>query len=158
MKNFIERWQNHGYERGESQKFWIDLLETLGEDNVTQKIFFEQQINGKFIDAIIPAKKVLIEQKSLGKNLSDAYDQAKFYDNELPFDKKSRWIICSDFQKFEVHDMNSPKNPPEIIFLQDLLTDKFLKKILDVKNPNDLQSVWGFFVWLRYIIQYNQYS
>ena len=80
MKNFIERWKNHGYEKGESQKFWIDLLETLGVKNVLQKIFFEQQINGKFIDAIIPAQKVLIEQKSLGKNLSDAYEQAKFYD------------------------------------------------------------------------------
>ena len=54
-------------------------------------------------------QKILIEQKSLGKNLSDAYDQAKFYDNELPFDKKSRWIICRDFQKFEVHGMNAQK-------------------------------------------------
>ena len=119
MKNFINRWKNHGYEKGESQKFWIDFLQTLGVKNVSQKIFFEQQINGKFIDAVIPDKKILIEQKSIGKNLSDAFSQAKNYDNELPFNKKSRWIICSDFQSFHIHDMNSPKNPPIIIFLQD---------------------------------------
>ena len=119
MKNFINRWKNHGYEKGESQKFWIDFLQTLGVKNVSQKIFFEQQINGKFIDAVIPDKKILIEQKSLGKNLDDAFFQAKNYDNELPFNKKSRWIICSDFQSFHIHDMNSPKNPPIIISLQD---------------------------------------
>ena len=135
MKKFIERWQNHGYEKGESQKFWIDLLETLGAKNVTQKIFFEQQINGKFIDAIIPLQKVLIEQKSIGKNLSDAFDQAKFYDNELPFNKKSRWIICSDFQTFEIHDMNNPKNPPEIILLKNLEKESYrLKFLVDEKN------------------------
>ena len=127
MKNFINRWKNHGYEKGESQKFWIDFLQTLGVKNVSQKIFFEQQINGKFIDAVIPDKKILIEQKSLGKNLSDAFSQAKNYDNELPFNKKSRWIICSDFQSFHIHDMNQPKNPPIIISLQDFQKnlDKF---------------------------------
>ena len=123
MKNFIERWKNHGYEKGEAQKFWIDLLQTLGVKNVSQKIFFEQQINGKFIDAVIPSQKILIEQKSLGKNLSDAFSQAKNYDNELPFNKKSRWIICSDFQSFQIHDMNQPKNPPQIIFLENLEKD-----------------------------------
>ena len=133
--NFIERWKNHGYEKGESQKFWIDFLETLGEKNVLEKIFFEQQINGKFIDAIIPAQKVLIEQKSLGKNLSDAYEQAKFYDNELPFNKKSRWIICSDFQNFEIHDMNAPKSPPEIILLENLEKEIYrLNFLIDDQN------------------------
>lgn len=110
-KNFSERWKNHGYEKGEAQIFWIELLEKIfSVKNISDFIFFEQQINGKFIDAVIPSSKVLIEQKSFGKNLSAAYEQAKSYDNELPFNKKSRWIVCSDFQTFEVHDMNNPKN------------------------------------------------
>ena len=29
MKNFIERWKNYGYEKGESQKFWIELLKKI---------------------------------------------------------------------------------------------------------------------------------
>lgn len=128
MKNFVERWKNHGYEKGESQKFWIDFLQSLGVQNVLEKIFFEQQIHGKFIDARIPEKKVLIEQKSAGKNLTDAFSQAKNYDNELPFYKKSRWIICSDFQNFEIYDMNKEFPAPVKISLQNL------EKNLDVFN------------------------
>ena len=139
MKNFIERWKNHGYEKGESQKFWIDFLETLGEKNVLEKIFFEQQINGKFIDAVIPEKKILIEQKSSGKNLFDAFIQAKNYDNELPFNKKSRWIICSDFQNFEIHDMNSPKLPPIKISLENLQKNISAFDFLIDKTKNKIQ-------------------
>ena len=139
IKKFVERWKNHGYEKGETQIFWIDLLETLGAKNVLQKIFFEQQINGKFIDAIIPAQKVLIEQKSAGKNLSAAYEQAKFYDNELPFNKKSRWIITSDFQTFEIHDMNAPKNPPEIILLENLPKEFYRLKFLIDENDERIR-------------------
>ena len=139
MKNFIERWKNHGYEKGESQKFWIDFLETLGEKNVLEKIFFEQQINGKFIDAVIPEKKILIEQKSSGKNLFDAFIQAKNYDNELPFNKKSRWIICSDFQNFEIHDMNSPKSPPIKISLENLQKNISAFNFLIDKTKNKIQ-------------------
>ena len=29
MKNFIERWKNHGYERGESQKFCKKIIPTF---------------------------------------------------------------------------------------------------------------------------------
>ena len=36
-KKFIENWIGHGYEKGETQKFWIDLLTTVfGVENIAQ--------------------------------------------------------------------------------------------------------------------------
>ena len=44
-KAFAEYWANKGYEKGESQKFWLDLLEhVLGIDNAREYISFEDQI------------------------------------------------------------------------------------------------------------------
>ncbi|MBQ4438680.1 hypothetical protein II898_07355, partial [bacterium] len=62
-KKFIENWSGHGYEKGETQKFWIDLLTSVfGAENIPQFIFFEEQVKDKiknrtitnFIDAYIP--------------------------------------------------------------------------------------------------------
>ena len=135
MKNFVNRWIGRGYEKGEAQSFWIGLLRALFEvESPEDWIVFEDQINGKFIDARIPSTHVLIEQKSIGRDLDAAFEQAKDYDNQLPFDKKSRWIVCSDFQSFRVYDMNNPKAPPEIILLKDLPTEHHRLKFLIDEN------------------------
>ena len=67
-KKFSERWKSRGYEKGESQKFWIDLLQTIfGIKNATEYISFEDQVHldhTSFIDGYIPATKVKIEKKS----------------------------------------------------------------------------------------------
>lgn len=66
-KKFAEDWTGKGYEKGESQKFWLQLLrEVLGIENPEQFISFEDQVHldhTSFIDGYIPATKVLIEQK-----------------------------------------------------------------------------------------------
>ncbi|MBR1858679.1 MAG: class I SAM-dependent DNA methyltransferase [Selenomonadaceae bacterium] len=136
LKSFIERWKEHGYEKGEAQIFWTTLLtDIFNVKDVASFIFFEQQINGKFIDARIPSTNVLIEQKSAGKDLDAAYLQAKSYDNELPYNKKSRWIVTCDFQTFQIYDMNKPKTPPQIIKLVDLPNELHrLKFLVDVKS------------------------
>ena len=64
-KAFAERWANKGYEKGEGQKFWIDLLQNvLGMNDAVQKCKFEMLVsNGGFIDflpttpSILPWKK-----------------------------------------------------------------------------------------------------
>ena len=72
-KEFAEYWKDKGYERGETQPFWISLLrDVLGISQPEQFIAFEEPIKmdyTRFIDAHIPATKVLIEQKSKGKDL-----------------------------------------------------------------------------------------
>ena len=77
-KKFAEDWSGHGYEKGESQKFWLDLLlHVFGIDDFANFVFFENQIQDKiqdktitnFIDVYIPSTRVMIEQKSSSKDV-----------------------------------------------------------------------------------------
>ncbi len=45
-KEFAERWKDKGYEKGESQKYWIDLLENvLGISDAIDFIKFEDTVH-----------------------------------------------------------------------------------------------------------------
>lgn len=77
-KEFSIRWKDKGYEKGESQKYWIDLLENvLGVSNAVDFIHFEDTVHidkaTGFIDGFIDKTKVLIEQKSIDKELRKAH-------------------------------------------------------------------------------------
>ena len=135
-KEFAERWKDKGYEKGESQKFQIDLLENVLEvKNASTFINFEDTVHidkaTGFIDGFIPSTKVLIEQKSIEKDLRKAikqsdgsllnpFQQAKRYSAELPYDDRPRWIVTCNFKSFLVYDMNNPNGEPEEILLKDL--------------------------------------
>lgn len=79
-KGFAEFWQGRGYEKGQSQPFWLSLLrDVFGVEQPEQFIEFEDKVkltHDSFIDGMIPATKVLIEQKSLGKDLSKPIKQS----------------------------------------------------------------------------------
>lgn len=134
-KKFVEDWTEKGYEKGESHKFWLQLLgEVLGVEHPAQFISFEDQVHldhTSFIDGYIPTTKVLIEQKSSNKDLykpikqSDGsllnpFQQAKRYITELPLSKHPRWVVTCNFQKFCVYDMERPNGEPQEILLKDL--------------------------------------
>ena len=135
-KEFAEYWKDKGYEKGQSQKFWIDLLQNVyGVENATHFISFEDQVHidksTGFIDGYIESTKVMIEQKSLGKDLRKAikqsdgtflnpFQQAKRYIVELPVDKHPLWVITCNFSEFLIYDMNKPNSEPEQILLKDL--------------------------------------
>lgn len=83
-----------------------------------------------FIDAFLPDSKVIIEQKSLSENLSQAksqsdgsdltpYEQAQRYGNSLPLSMHPRWIIVSNFKEFLIYDMETLTKPIKIL-LEDL--------------------------------------
>ena len=134
-KEFAERWAGKGYEKGESQKFWTTLLsEVFGIEHVDDFIIFEDQVqlgHTSFIDARIPSTKVMIEQKSLNKNLGEGikqsdgsvlnpFQQAKRYASELPYSLRPRWIVTCNFAEFWVYDMEQPNGEPQKILLKDL--------------------------------------
>lgn len=135
-KEFAEYWKGKGYEKGQSQKFWIDLLQNVyGVENATHFISFEDQVHidksTGFIDGYIESTKVMIEQKSLGKDLRKAikqsdgtflnpFQQAKRYIVDLPVDKHPLWVITCNFSEFLIYDMNKPNSEPEQILLKDL--------------------------------------
>ncbi|MDE0242531.1 MAG: class I SAM-dependent DNA methyltransferase [bacterium] len=49
---------------------------------------------------------LLVEQKSAGRNLKAAYEQAGEYFDALPERERPRFILVSDFQTFELHDLD----------------------------------------------------
>ena len=138
-KAFVQEWSGKGYEKGETQRFWLSLLHTVfGIDNPMEMMEFELPVKtitkekgSDFIDAYITSTKVLIEQKGSHVDLnvryrqSDGteltpYQQARRYASGLPHNMNPRWIIACNFTTFEVHDMEHPNDAPEIIQLADL--------------------------------------
>lgn len=134
-KEFAEYWRDKGYEKGESQKFWLSLLrDVCGVEEPEKFISFEDQVHldhTSFIDAMIPATHVMIEQKGSEKDLmkpikqSDGtlltpFQQAKRYSAELPYSQRPRWIVTCNFQEFHVYDMEQPGGAPEVILLKNL--------------------------------------
>ncbi len=150
-KEFAKRWKDRGYEKGESNLFWIDLLTNVyGADNIAEFISFEDKVHldhTSFIDGYIKSTKVMIEQKSIGKDLrkgikqSDGtfltpFQQAKRYVTELPLSQHPRWIITCNFSEFLIYDMERPNGEPEQIFLKDLEKDYYRLQFL-VSTENE---------------------
>ena len=150
---FADRWKGRGYERGESQPFWIDLLTNVfGVETLTDGfIRFEehQKVDASnFIDCRIPSTRVLIEQKSLGKDLrapskqSDGsllnpFQQARRYVVSLPVSEHPRWIVTCNFSEFLVYDMEQPNGEPEQILLANLGKEYYrLLFLVDAKHEH----------------------
>ncbi|MBR6901259.1 MAG: hypothetical protein IKN30_04260 [Synergistaceae bacterium] len=158
MKNFIERWSGQGYEKGDTQKFWLEFLQNvLGVENPGELIDFEKKVKAghvNFIDGYIASTQTLIEQKSIDVSLdakikqSDGtfltpFEQAKKYYGSLPHFENPRWIIICNFKDFHIHDMNKPDDPPEIIKLENLEREwrKFLFMIdLNASSPKNIHE------------------
>jgi len=151
-KQFATDWQGKGYEKGHSQTFWLSLLQKVyGVEEPDKFITFEDQImldHTSFIDGFIPSTHVLIEQKSLGKELNkpikqsdgsllSPFQQAKRYAAELPYSQRPRWIVTCNFAEFYVYDMERPTGDPEIIKLCDLEKEYYrLQFLVDTGDTN----------------------
>lgn len=149
-KKFAAYWKDRGYEKGESQPFWLELLgSVLGVEAPAHFISFEDKVmldHTSFIDGYIPTSRVLIEQKSKGKNLrkpirqSDGtlltpFQQAKRYVAELPVSKHPRFIVVSNFTEFLIYDMENPTGEPDSILLENLPKEYYrLKFLLDIES------------------------
>jgi len=163
VNEFVLRWFNHGDEKSEMQNFWREFFrDILNIERPEELIEFEKRVELKhksFIDVYIPSTRVIIEQKSFDIDLdkdksvkqSDGefltpFEQAKRYSDWLPDSQRARWIITCNFQEFHIHDMETPKAPPEIIFLKDLEAEAKAKKfdfLVDVKAkaPKEIREV-----------------
>ncbi len=149
-KEFAEYWKDKGYEKGQSQKFWLSFLrDILGIAKPEQIIEFEETVkeeHTKFIDGWIDSTKVLIEQKSSSVDLrkgikqSDGslltpFQQALKYNNSRIYSKKARWIITCNFQEFLIYDMDKSNGEPESILLKDLPKEYYrLQFIVEQRN------------------------
>ena len=151
---FAERWQGRGYERGESQLFWADLLTNVyGVENLPDFIRYEERVSSmvdstNFIDGHIPSTRVLIEQKSLDKDLRapvpqseggklTPFQQAKKYVANMPLSQHPKWIVTCNFAEFLVYDMEQPNGEPEQIFLKNFGKEYYrLQFLIDAKSEH----------------------
>lgn len=152
-KDFTAEWKDKGYEKGESQPFWLSLLsQVFGIENSERFIRFEEKVhidkNAGFIDGYIDATHVMIEQKGANKDLREPirqsdgtrltpFQQAKRYSAELPYSERPRWIVTCNFQQFLVYDMERPSGEPEQVLLKDLSQDYYrLQFLVDTGDQN----------------------
>jgi hypothetical protein len=105
---FAREWAGHGYEKGETQLFYRDLFEVFGMP-VRRVATFEEPVRNLgdrrgFIDLFWKGV-LLVEQKSAGRDRVKAKKQSLNYfpglkDSELP-----RYVLVSDFQTFDLYDL-----------------------------------------------------
>ena len=144
-RRFVETWKGRGYEKGETQSFWYQLLHDIfGIEIPANFIQFELPVHikhTKFIDAYIPSTKVLIEQKELKKDLDVAgkqsdgeektpYEQADRYASGLKWSQYPRWIVTCNFRTFKIYDKEQPQAEPLVISLDNLEHEYYLLKFL----------------------------
>lgn len=161
-REFVKTWfsDKKGREDADRQTFWNDLLQRVyGINNYYDYITYEKDVqvkaDGKVstrrIDGYIPSTKVMIEMK--GKKVTDLskplvqsggdeltpFEQAKRYANFLPASEYPRWIIVSNFNQIDIHDMNKPLATPTTIKLEEL-PDKF-KQLEFMVDANQQQVI-----------------
>ena len=106
---FSREWVDATYEKGEAQSFYNDFFEIFDVKRRSVARYEEhvQKLDNTsgFIDLFWPGV-LLVEQKSTGRNLTDAYKQAGDYFDALPERERPRYVLVSDFQNFELHDLD----------------------------------------------------
>ena len=106
---FAAGWQDAAYEKGETQSFYNAFFRVFGVQRRSVARYEEHvaKLDNRsgFIDLFWPGV-LLVEQKSAGRDLKAAYEQAGEYFDALPERDRPRYILVSDFQTFELHDLS----------------------------------------------------
>ncbi len=177
---FYNDWRGIGDEKSDSQRFWIEFFtNVLGIENVTQKIIFEKRVTVdgqiKFIDVYIPETRVLIEQKSIDKDLnkkalqSDGsmrtpFEQGRNYAQWMIPNETPLWIVACNFKTFEIHDMNKPNDSAITITLEEvrnklpLFDFMFKKEVKELSHEMEISVKAGEIVGILYDKLLEQYK
>ena len=107
--SFSDEWRDAAYEKGETQSFYNEFFEIFGvrRRTVARYEAHVRKLDNQsgFIDLFWPGV-LIVEQKSAGRDLTRAYGQAGEYFDSLPERDRPRYILVSDFQSFELHDLD----------------------------------------------------
>ena len=106
---FAEDWKDAAYEKGETQSFYNAFFRVFGVQR-RSVARYEQHVarldnSSGYIDLFWPGV-LIVEQKSAGRDLTRAYEQAGGYFDALPEHDRPRYIMVSDFRTFELHDLD----------------------------------------------------
>ncbi|MCA3712801.1 MAG: class I SAM-dependent DNA methyltransferase, partial [Phenylobacterium sp.] len=107
---FSQEWADAKYERGETQSFYNDFFEVFGIRRRRVATFEApvKKLGEKqgFIDLFWKGV-LLVEQKSAGRDLTRARDQALDYFPGLKEHELPRYVLTCDFQLFELVDLET---------------------------------------------------
>lgn len=124
LQEFAVEHKNDTDEKQHEQQFWRDFYSCFGISKSSAVMFQARVIKvggvRGYIDSFIPGV-LLVEQKSLGRNLDDAYVQAQAYFHAITNDfEKPKYIITCDFQTFHLYDLQRNAREPLICKLNEL--------------------------------------
>lgn len=109
---FSEEWAGKGYEKGQTQSFYDEFFAVFGVPR-KQVAVYEQRVraldpgrSSGFIDLFWPGT-LIVEQKSAGRDLTGAMEQALDYYSWLPEAQRPRYMMVCDFQRFELVDLET---------------------------------------------------
>ena len=104
---FAREWADATYEKGETQSFYNEFFEIFGKRRRDVARYEErvQRLDNTsgFMDLFWPGV-LLVEQKSAGRDLTAAREQAGTYFDALPDRERPRFQLLCDFQTFELLD------------------------------------------------------
>lgn len=118
---FARDWADAHYEKGETQSFWNAFFQIFGIDRKRVAVYehsVDKLKGGKgFIDLFWPGT-LIVEQKSLGKDLLGARIQAMDYTHSLSDAEMPKFILTCDFRSWELTNLETGERSS--FLLQDL--------------------------------------
>lgn len=110
-KAFAEEWSDAHYEKGETQSFYNDFFEIFGVRRRAVAVYEKRvesiEANRRgYIDLFWPGM-LIVEQKSAGRDLFKAGQQAMDYFEWLPERDQPRYLLTCDFQRWHLTDLDT---------------------------------------------------
>ncbi|MEZ5642040.1 MAG: DNA methyltransferase [Burkholderiaceae bacterium] len=110
---FSRRWKDAADEKQQSIPFWIDFFEVFGLTN-RRVASFEHAVKKHgggqgYVDLFWPGQ-MLVEQKSRGKPLEPAYEQALGYFPGIAERDLPHTLVVCDFARFRVIDLDARRD------------------------------------------------
>lgn len=140
-EEFVEKHHADTYEKGQAQLYWRDFFHIFGVD-VHEVVLFEEAVkkfdgSQGFIDAFWKGK-LIIEHKSLGKDLDLAYSQALEYLDQLPQEEIPDYVIVSDFQRIRLTNLLTKEETE--IHIHELPSRIHLFDFIYMENPEETHN------------------
>lgn len=162
-KAFVERWkgiiaavpEGKSNEQQDTQKFWIDLLESvLGvpSNEIAGFVDFERKVRGRRIDVFVSDHHFLCEQKSVWVDLDEPelrnktfvtpFQQAMWYAQNLPYSERPRWVMTCNFETFRLYDLDDerPEEGFQEFSLEELPDHAYLLSFLTSQETSRLHK------------------
>ena len=116
LRDFVKRWKGRGYEKGDTQQFWLQLLGAIGYEHKDSVLFEHHLTSGGYIDAWLRESNIMVEQKAMTVDLDKPelrqgvmktpFKQVLDYAENVPLAMQPSFLVTCNFKTFRVYDRN----------------------------------------------------